>query len=270
MKKQLFKALCLVMSISLLCSCGTPEDANTSANETSNIPESSFSESVGNEETSIDETPIVSETPAPETSSTPETEITTTTTVPAETPAPETEIIETLPPEPPEEEYLEPVETESVVTTPVAEWTEAETSGTKYVNTACYSRKKAVLGAEKVKLYNVNDEVTVVAKTDTSYYKLEDGSFIHTDYLSDNKVDTTPNENQIPQKDYGYTEDGHKILFYNGDGDPVIGFIPGTTIGFTAENDEMWILGWNPDGRPCGVPKKIVTGDLDQKVEWES
>lgn len=76
-------------------------------------------------------------------------------------------------------------------TKPAPEWTETKASGTKYVNTDCYSRKKAVLGAETVKLYNVNDKVTVTAKTDTGYFKLSDGSFIHGDYLSDNKVAQT-------------------------------------------------------------------------------
>ena len=82
-----------------------------------------------------------------------------------------------------------PKPTTTVATTkPAPEWTETKVSGTKYVNTDCYSRKKAVLGAETVKLYNVNDKVTVTAKTDTGYFKLSDGSFIHGDYLSDSKV----------------------------------------------------------------------------------
>ena len=34
----------------------------------------------------------------------------------------------------------------------------------------------------------MNDKVTVTAKTDTGYFKLSDGSFIHSDYLSDSKV----------------------------------------------------------------------------------
>ena len=85
-----------------------------------------------------------------------------------------------------------PATTTTVATTkPAPEWTETKASGTKYVNTDCYSRKKAVLGAETVKLYSVNDKVTVTAKTDTGYFKLSDGSFIHSDYLSDNKVAQT-------------------------------------------------------------------------------
>ena len=81
--------------------------------------------------------------------------------------------------------------TTAATTKPAPEWTETKASGTKYVNTDCYSRKKAVLGADTVKIYNVNDKVTVTAKTNTGYYKLSDGSFIHSDYLSDNKVAQT-------------------------------------------------------------------------------
>ena len=81
--------------------------------------------------------------------------------------------------------------TTAATTKPAPEWIESKASGTKYVNTDCYSRKKAVLGAETVKLYSVNDKVTVTAKTNTGYYKLSDGSFIHGDYLSDNKVAQT-------------------------------------------------------------------------------
>ena len=81
--------------------------------------------------------------------------------------------------------------TTAATTKPAPEWTEIKASGTKYVNTDCYSRKKAVLGAETVKLYSVNDKVTVTAKTDTGYYKLDTGAYIHSDYLSDNKVAQT-------------------------------------------------------------------------------
>ena len=81
--------------------------------------------------------------------------------------------------------------TTAATTKPAPEWTETKASGTKYVNTDCYSRKKAVLGADTVKLYSVNDKVTVTAKTDTGYFKLSDGSFIHSDYLSDSKVTQT-------------------------------------------------------------------------------
>ena len=81
--------------------------------------------------------------------------------------------------------------TTATTTKPAPEWTESKASSTKYVNTDCYSRKKAVLGAEAVKLYSVNDKVTVTAKTDTGYYKLDTGAYIHSDYLSDSKVTQT-------------------------------------------------------------------------------
>ena len=81
--------------------------------------------------------------------------------------------------------------TTAATTKPAPEWTETKESGTKYVNTDCYSRKKAVLGADTVKLYSVNDKVTVTAKTDTGYYKLDTGAYIHSDYLSDSKVTQT-------------------------------------------------------------------------------
>ncbi len=122
------------------------------------------------------------QTPAPETTTeaatTTVTEAATTTEkkmeTSATTPAPETTTITTT---------VKP-ETQ----TPAPEWEESKVSGTKYVNTDCFSRKKAIIGVEVVKLYNVNDKVTVVAKTNTGYYKLDDGTFIHSDYLSDSKV----------------------------------------------------------------------------------
>lgn len=93
--------------------------------------------------------------------------------------------------------------TTAATTKPAPEWTESKTSGTKYVNTDCYSRKKAVLGADTVKLYSVNDKVTVTAKTNTGYYKLSDGSFIHGDYLSDSKTviqtTTTAKKDETPK-----------------------------------------------------------------------
>lgn len=75
---------------------------------------------------------------------------------------------------------------------PQSPWTEQETSGVMYVNTdGIYSREVAVMGSAKVKQYELNETVTVIAVTDTGYYKLEDGTFIHTDYLSDSETVTT-------------------------------------------------------------------------------
>lgn len=131
------------------------------------------------------------------------------------------------------QETNKPVETTTTVVTtttkPAPEWTEEKVSATKYVNTDCYSRKKAVLGAETVKIYNVNDKVKVVAKTNTGYFKLDTGAFVHGDYLSDNKVtvqtttttakkpteskpvnDDTPNYGAVPEP---WTEDDIWYVF---------------------------------------------------------
>lgn len=123
------------------------------------------------------------------TSVTPETTPAVTTTA---KPAPQTTVTTTTNKK---QETNKPVETTTTTTTvvttttkPAPEWTEEKVSATKYINTDCYSRKKAVLGAETVKLYNVNDKVKVVAKTNTGYFKLDTGAFVHGDYLSNNKV----------------------------------------------------------------------------------
>ena len=108
-----------------------------------------------------------------------------TTTKPQETKAPETVVTTT---------------TTTVQTTPAPQWNEEQASGTKYVNTDCYIRKKAVLGAETVKLYSVNDKVTVTAKTDTGYYKLDTGAYIHGDYLSDSRVTVQTTTTTATQK----------------------------------------------------------------------
>lgn len=115
------------------------------------------------------------------------------------------------------QETNKPVETTTTTTMatttkPAPEWTEEKVSATKYINTDCYSRKKAVLGAETVKLYNVNDKVKVVAKTNTGYFKLDTGAFIHGDYLSDNKVavqttTTTVNTTKKPTENKPLNED---------------------------------------------------------------
>ena len=172
MKNRIMQITAIISAISCMTACA--------AQTTSTVSEVTAS-------TTVQTTPTPQETKAPlaETAQTtttaqpetkaPQTAVTTTTSqttsTPQETKAPETAAVTT-----------------TIQTTPAPEWTETKTSGTKYVNTDCYSRKKAVLGAETVKLYSVNEKVTVTAKTDTGYFKLSDGSFIHGDYLSDSKV----------------------------------------------------------------------------------
>lgn len=165
-----------------------------------------------------------STTPTATTSVTPETTPAVTTTA---KPASQTTVTTTTTKK---QETNKPVETTTTTTTkPAPEWTEEKVSATKYINTDCYSRKKAVLGAETVKIYNVNDKVKVVAKTNTGYFKLDTGAFVHGDYLSDNKVmvqtttttakkpteskpvnDDTPNYGAVPEP---WTEDDIWYVF---------------------------------------------------------
>ena len=155
MKIKKHVTLTAVVLSAIILAAGCSADSNNSATSTTSVtPET---------------TPAVTTTAKP----VPQTTVTTTTTKKQET--------------------NKPVETTTTTTTatttkPAPEWTEEKVSATKYVNTDCYSRKKAVLGAETVKIYNVNDKVKVVAKTNTGYFKLDTGAFIHGDYLSNNKV----------------------------------------------------------------------------------
>ena len=75
-------------------------------------------------------------------------------------------------------------ETTTVVTEPL-EWGEEAFSATMYVNQSCYSRTRAIMGSDTVRGYSYGDVVTVVAVTDTGYYKLDNGEYIHGDYLSE-------------------------------------------------------------------------------------
>lgn len=95
-------------------------------------------------------------------------------------------------------------------------WTETALSGELYVNTDyIYSRINAIQGSEKVKQYRLNDKVTVVAKTDTDYYKLSDGTFIHGDYLSENETAVTAG-NSVGSDYTSVTTKGYVIERING------------------------------------------------------
>lgn len=97
-------------------------------------------------------------------------------------------------------------------------WNEEPVNATMYVNTkGIYSRKDAIVGSKTVKLYGLNDKVTVVAATDTDYYKLEDGSFIHKDYLSDKETVIPepvkdPQPSVSPKPSYGVSADIAQLL----------------------------------------------------------
>ena len=126
------------------------------------------------EETAPAETTAVTEGTSSETSTS-----ATTTSTPAQTQAPQTTA--TVP---------------AVTEPPAPQWSEAAVSGTMYIGSnGVYSRASAIQGSEKVKAYSLNDAVNVIAKTDTGYYKIGNGEYIHGDYLSTSKITaaaTTP------------------------------------------------------------------------------
>lgn len=221
----------------------------------------------------IAETTPVSTTKAPET---------TITTAPNETKKPETTTTVTT--KAPETTVV------TTTTTKGPEWTEEKISGTKYISETCYSRKKAVIGSDAIKQYFMGDSVKVTAKTNTGYFKLDNGEFIHGDYLSDTKVEppkqmtpeefdnamnskdeTTPSSTKAPDTNYGYTNSGDKILGYNGDGEAIIGYTP-DGIPYIGEGKdefgEYWITGW-VDGKPCTQYKesKVNYGGSDLDFE---
>ncbi len=72
-------------------------------------------------------------------------------------------------------------------TTAAPAWNETKIVEDKYVTQNCYSRKEAIVGAQTVDQLAKGDKVIIVAATDTGYYKLESGAFVHGDYLSDTK-----------------------------------------------------------------------------------
>ncbi len=110
-------------------------------------------------------------------------------TAPYAPPATTTPTPETTPPAT-SAQTTTPVTTKAPETTPETtteplEWTENAVSGTMYVNQSCYSRARAIMGSDTVREYSGGDVVTVVAVTDTGYYKLDNGEYIHGDYLSE-------------------------------------------------------------------------------------
>ena len=93
-------------------------------------------------------------------------------------------------PSPPEStSQTEPVYPQKEPAEAVPQWEETAFNGEFYVNTdGVYSRVSAIQGSETVKRYKLNDMVTVTARTDTDYYKLNDGTFIHSDFLSVDEI----------------------------------------------------------------------------------
>lgn len=215
-KKHIAISLAVLAAVLLVGGCSADGGTGSSITETTPVPVTKAPE------TTIATTPA-SETKSPETKK-PETTATT-------TKAPET----------------------TTTTTKTPEWTEEKISATTmYISVdSCYAREKAVLGAATAKLYYFADEVSVVAKTNTAYYKLKDGTFIHSDYLVSSKpqATTVSSDTPVPETsngtNYGKTNSGDEILGYNGDGYAIIGYMPdgGEYVGEGKdESGDYWII----------------------------
>lgn len=78
--------------------------------------------------------------------------------------------------------------TPAATAVPKPAWTEKKCSGTMYINiSSCSARKEGLQGSKVVSYKYYGDAVKVTALTDTGYYKLDDGTYIHSDYLSKTK-----------------------------------------------------------------------------------
>lgn len=78
--------------------------------------------------------------------------------------------------------------TPATTAAPKPAWTEKKCSATMYINiSSCSARKEGLQGSKVVSYKYYGDAVKVTALTDTGYYKLDDGTYIHSDYLSESK-----------------------------------------------------------------------------------
>ena len=282
MNKKSIRISAVIMSAVMLASGCSSDNSNSSALSESNTSKAPETSAVTSSTTKAEETTPVSTTKAPETTTA------TTTTTPNETKKPETTSAVTT--KAPETTVV------TTTTTKGPEWTEEKVSGTKYIAETSYSRKKAVIGSDAIKQYFMGDSVKVTAKTNTGYFKLDNGEFIHSDYLSDTKVEppkqisneefneglnSKPEETTAPETsnntNYGKTNSGDEILGYTGNGDAIIGYIPDIDMPYIGEgkdeHGEYYITEWNPDGTPVIYykdPELIIDDTSMGHIDWES
>ncbi len=98
------------------------------------------------------------------------------------------EATDTLPEDTTEETTSTEATTEETTETSSSEtWSETEMTAVMYITENCYSRERAIIGSTPISQHYIGDSVEVIAITDTGYYKLATGGFIHSDYVSENK-----------------------------------------------------------------------------------
>lgn len=190
MKKKLSLVLAFLMAASIMAGCKKTEE------NTDGLPDVT--------EPTVSITQMTTET------TTEETTTTTTETTTEETTEDTTES---------ETETTTASETASATTTATAatataaskDWNETEISETLYIKTSCYSRTRAIVGSDSVKKYSAGTRIEVVAATDTGYYKLADGTFIHSDYVTD-ETPAAATTTKKPASTTKATEDAGEII----------------------------------------------------------
>ena len=244
MKKAKFLTVFLTSAI-LLSGCKASETSENSdaVSVSTSTSETSTESSVVSSAVSSVESASSDVSTAISSSSTVISSVESTSTAPTEPATSEPETTTSEPTSEPEPTPSTPTETSTPTPEPAPEWTETPTSGTMYVNMSCFSRAKAVLGAEKVKQYFLNDAVTVTARATSAstgdiYYKVAEGEFIHSDYLSSSKIaiqqpatpsgnesqqttsssnnNTQPSSSGTPQNGAKKTENGKQYIYIGG------------------------------------------------------
>lgn len=172
MNKKISFILALAMTATMLAGCKKTDEPPVELPEVSSLSQMTTTTP---EETTTTTTPVteedISDTAEP--------------SVPTETEPTETTAEVTTAP-------IEETTTEATTTTAAAPaWNETEISETLYIKADCYSRANAIVGSDAVKKYTAGTKINIVAATDTGYYKLADGSFIHSDYVSEKAPEET-------------------------------------------------------------------------------
>ncbi len=178
MKKKLLAALSLA-AVLTLTACSQENlpyeipvaDVNTTSQEIISQTEGETSESLTETSTAV---PAVPESTQGETEPVTDAE-----------PVTETELVTEAEP---------PVTTPTVTTeAEVPKWTETNIPATvMYINQEnVHSRVNAIQGSTKTEALGYNQAVTVVAKTDTGYFKTDKGSYVHQSFLSSEKTVAT-------------------------------------------------------------------------------
>ncbi len=173
MKKKISLILAAALALTMLAGCKQTDE------ESSGLPDVGETQSVTMPSLTTMPTETTTEETEPETE---ETESETEETTTSETSASETESEAS---ETTAASSASETTTAASATTASKSWNETEISETLYIKTSCYSRTQAIVGSESVKKYDVGQKINIVAATDTGYYKLADGTFIHSDYVTD-------------------------------------------------------------------------------------